>query len=1670
MAQPGFGPPSLPVGTEVSAKYRGAFCEAKVKNVVRVVKCKVMVKDYQSSIFVNDDEIKGTIKLGAVVEVKHPETGQPVEATINKLIDHSTYTVVFDDGDERTLRRTQLCLKGDKHFIESETLDNLPLSHPEHFGTPVLQNKKSKRKHDGASDGEEESDEEESPRRATYRGRHQELVGKLMLVDLPHRKGSLIPALVVLPDANSLNEVKNRDQILVRSFKDSKFMVVTRKDLKDFSRVVAIKNEDKTMRTAIEKALLYFDTKELPVGWDKEEMLGSDCDDNEDGEEENEYASEDEPFEEKDRFVAQLYKFMDDRGTPINKGPCIGNKDLNLYKLFKIVQNLGGYNKVTKEMKWSVVYSKMGLPSLHQNPAHQIKTAYKKYLDAYETFYRKLGSTMGTLSRPGRARQNSSRSILNFRGRERSPRSPKPPEKVKEDTESPKRKIEVSPDKPEEADAATNMGEDGDVMTRRTPRRDARTLTVKEEKDKKEDVQKGKKEDKKDEVNKAKKEDSVAPKGKKESVSSATKTDVVKVKEESVKKEDRKSSRKKEVDEKEVEKDEKKTDKGKLMKEEEKKEMKVESPVPQDKESPKKRVTRRKLMVTDLKESELKEEEDKKEATKKPLIKENKVIEKPGDKKEIPKTLERRDFKSLEKKDTGAKSVEKKDTKSGEKKPKLNDDKKQKKEKRKDEKMDDALDISSNNMVSQAGQSDEEDESDVEKPVTDPKLDFPIGSRLKVKYGRGKNKKIYIAKVVDFGKDGLHKTYLVHYAGWNTRYDEWIRADRVVSILDKPSDGENKVKTPPSRPPFSATMKKIGNGTKPTGLKKSGQIFRTPKMIRAKTRATRSSSSDTSVVSKGSDSHMSSDAEDNTGSERADDEDENTKSDKEEEDDILNVEEDEEAEREKCDLDTSLEEGEIPVKTIVAPETGSERIENEESEVKIKQKDQCDVDQPGEDVSHLAENTSEGKKDSKEKLEHAKETPAKTVTEVVKKFVSEVKHERASVVVSEVNNAVDEIRSAVYQGELEPEEKTDVKPEPNSVDTPTPSSDSTPEISEKPEELDKEKCLNEITNLKSPGPSIVELCASPADEEQALKSKTEPPVEQDNKECEKPKAGRGRKKEIPSKEVKRPFKTLDMSGTNLAGDAPSLAPVSLEPVPAACGATTGKTEPSPYDFDVEVETSWQREITKKWEPSQKGAPNVKDPKDSLSAADEGEEKDKKKVKKKTKRKSQSSEQVVDKEGEEPVTTTPLAPSVKDEAQPSPVSVDVAIDKVAPKKKGRKKKELVTETKKEVIEQYESTVNSVVEAVKHSLQETESDHEQRPMVKRRRMKRASESDKKDTSVRQLKVGRKIAGRDLLEGFLQVNSEDDKKDCPSNSHNEALSQSLPILDSACGSSLVEDNENSLPQKERRKEASFSESQGFEPQPEQPDANAPFDNTPPTTPEHDEEAHGAIHHQPNVYNNDDLALKSDIKDSAKAVCPSSSASSISLPIPISNHVTAKSASESPSDNDVTSTTSTDNFDTTPTAQQSESSGTDQDVPSNKKRKTAEDILNGILGPKKKKRIHGTRSRTAQKSPKYLGNSDSQNSASNTPNHCPESPPTKFPDLSKSPRPSKYNFSADLGEYLEGEARCNFLISKMKEIKSIYMNLKSEVASIDRRRKRARRKERESSQVSPNDRDTST
>ena len=64
-------------------------------------------------------------------------------------------------------------------------------------------------------------------------------------------------------------------------------------------------------------------------------------------------SSDDYPPEEKDRFVAQLFKFMDDRATPMNKVPSINKIDLDLHKFFITVKKFGGYNKVNKKGAYS---------------------------------------------------------------------------------------------------------------------------------------------------------------------------------------------------------------------------------------------------------------------------------------------------------------------------------------------------------------------------------------------------------------------------------------------------------------------------------------------------------------------------------------------------------------------------------------------------------------------------------------------------------------------------------------------------------------------------------------------------------------------------------------------------------------------------------------------------------------------------------------------------------------------------------------------------------------------------------------------------------------------------------------------------------------------------------------------------------------------------------------------------------------------------------------------------------------------------------------------------------------------------------------------------------------------------------------------------------------------
>ncbi|XP_044070475.1 AT-rich interactive domain-containing protein 4B isoform X4 [Siniperca chuatsi] len=389
-------PPYLTVGTDVSAKYRGAFCEAKIKTAKRLVKAKVTFKPDLSTAEVHDENIKGPLKVGAVVEVKNQD-GVYQEATINKLTDASIYTVVFDDGDEKTLRRSSLCLKGARHFAESETLDRLPLTNPEHFGTPVIGKKGNRGRRSNPIQEEElsssSSEEEESDQR-----QNEDLFGKVVCVEGvatgDKKKTTWYPALVISPDCHEDVTMK-KDNIFVRSFKDGKFYTVLRKDVREMNSDCPPK-ADAGLKPALDAALEFQQQFVVPSNWKtevKEESSSSEEDDEDEEEEQEEDASgeeeeeEVEPFpEERENFLQQLYKFMEDRGTPINKRPVLGYRNLNLFKLYRLVHKLGGFDNIESGSVWKQVYQDLGIPVLNSAAGYNVKCAYRKYLYGFEEY------------------------------------------------------------------------------------------------------------------------------------------------------------------------------------------------------------------------------------------------------------------------------------------------------------------------------------------------------------------------------------------------------------------------------------------------------------------------------------------------------------------------------------------------------------------------------------------------------------------------------------------------------------------------------------------------------------------------------------------------------------------------------------------------------------------------------------------------------------------------------------------------------------------------------------------------------------------------------------------------------------------------------------------------------------------------------------------------------------------------------------------------------------------------------------------------------------------------------------------------------------------------------------------------------------------------------------
>ncbi|XP_060805062.1 AT-rich interactive domain-containing protein 4B isoform X2 [Amyelois transitella] len=722
----GDDPPFLPVGTDVSAKYKGAFCEAKIKKVVRNIKCKVTLKAGGGTITVNDDVIKGTLRVGSTVEVKQDPKKDAMEAVIAKIQDCSQYTVVFDDGDITTLRRSALCLKSGRHFNESETLDQLPLTHPEHFSTPVIAGRRGRR---GRAQSDESDGSGPSTRRVKESSAEREPhVGRVVLVEAAggterrRAQPPAFPALVVAPTA----QIKVKEDYLVRSFKDGRYYTVPKKEAREFRKGTPLE------WAGVEAALQYLNQGVLPPHWDRDALFNESKNTSDD-------SSDDEPREEKDHFVAQLYKFMDDRGTPLNRNPTIANRDIDLYRLFRVVQKLGGYNRVTNQNQWKSIADKMGFHPVTTNITNLCKQAYKKFLHSFEDFYRKLGVTLVAHPRGNRT-PPAGRSLIRDRDKQppTTPTGLRSKDKDSDKSETEKSDKSEKEDKVERADKKEKpRASDGEDSADNQPLI-VTTPKVDKEKEKEKDKEKEKEKDKEKEIEKDKEKEKEKEKEK------------LKEKE---KEKDKEKEKEKERDKEKEKEKEKEKDK---EKEKEKEKSSTSASTSDEKHVPKPRSLSKNRNVLPLKP----DSHEKRTPKRRPLS--SKSISTSAN----TSRASRRPHVSTDSDSSGRAS------RCGPTK---------KMQCRRSQSANSASSgntIASNSSKRPRKRKTTEPSSEPTR-TGNPNAKAQVGDKLKVYYGptQSESKVTYEAKVIEISSEGMLR---VHYTGWNTRYDEWIKPQRIA--------------------------------------------------------------------------------------------------------------------------------------------------------------------------------------------------------------------------------------------------------------------------------------------------------------------------------------------------------------------------------------------------------------------------------------------------------------------------------------------------------------------------------------------------------------------------------------------------------------------------------------------------------------------------------------------------------------------------------------------------------------------------------------------------------------------------------------------------------------------------------------------------------------------------
>ncbi|XP_039640123.1 AT-rich interactive domain-containing protein 5B isoform X2 [Perca fluviatilis] len=100
--------------------------------------------------------------------------------------------------------------------------------------------------------------------------------------------------------------------------------------------------------------------------------------------EKNEEETSEESRAEEQAFLVELYKYMKERDTPIERIPFLGFKQINLWTMFQAAQKLGGYELITVRRQWKHVYDELGGNPSSTSAATCTRRHYERLLLPYE--------------------------------------------------------------------------------------------------------------------------------------------------------------------------------------------------------------------------------------------------------------------------------------------------------------------------------------------------------------------------------------------------------------------------------------------------------------------------------------------------------------------------------------------------------------------------------------------------------------------------------------------------------------------------------------------------------------------------------------------------------------------------------------------------------------------------------------------------------------------------------------------------------------------------------------------------------------------------------------------------------------------------------------------------------------------------------------------------------------------------------------------------------------------------------------------------------------------------------------------------------------------------------------------------------------------------------------